>query len=516
MKRFYVLVIGFTQAFTMAAQQQQDNEAIKSLLSTFMTAIRTRDSVTMFSLFADVPVTWVGAWQPATLKARAANVNAPVYRVSDYKTWFRSVMADGYKEELFSNPVIVHDGTIGSVTFDYSFWANHEKGNWGKESWGLVKIDGKWKIVSVIFSMELERYRQQPAQYTDTKSKLHPGIEQYLQSFIDTADYRGVVLVAKGDSVLHHGAYGLFDTENKIPNQLKTQFLIGSLTKSFTAVAIMQLVEAGKIDLHAPLQQYIPGLLAKLAKGLTVHHLLKQQSGLPVFIEDITPVDIMDISPGELLAEINRSERHFEPGKKHEYSNINYNLLAMAIENVSGMTYAQYLQENIFTPLDMTSSGNERLINIPANRAIGYRTINGVKRRVQNVTAYALGTGDIFSTADDLLKWSNALHRGTLLSEKSKALLFDGGPEDWGYYGYGFRIQPYERAQSLLPAGTLIRHGGTMNGFVSNYHYYKEDDLTIILLSNFRNTPIRTLTYRIKEIALNAGQPARKKKYADE
>ncbi|MBL7758649.1 MAG: hypothetical protein JNL59_14675, partial [Chitinophagaceae bacterium] len=96
MKRFSVLVIGLTHAFTMAAQQQQDNEAIKSLLSTFMTAIKTRDSITMFSLFADVPVTWVGAWQPATLKARDANVKAPGYRVSDYKTWFRTVTADGY------------------------------------------------------------------------------------------------------------------------------------------------------------------------------------------------------------------------------------------------------------------------------------------------------------------------------------------------------------------------------------------------------------------------------------
>lgn len=518
MKRICALVIVITCALGTNAQRNpdQDNEQIRFLLDTFMTAIKTRDSNSMFSLFADVPVTWVGAWQPHTLKERRATGQMSDYWVSDYKRWFRSVMANGYKEELFSNPVIVQDGTIGSVTFDYSYWSNHKKRNWGKESWALVKIDGRWKIVSVIFSVELEQYRQQPIAQAGDRTILHPPIEKYLQSYIDTADFRGVVLVAQGDSILHHGAYGLFDTENKISNQLHSKFLIGSLTKSFTAVAIMQLVDAGKLDLFAPLQHYIPQLAPELARGLTCHHLLKQQSGVPVFIDDLTSIDVMDISSKELLHIINKAKRSFEPGLKHEYSNINYTLLAMVIENVSGMSYEQYLQQKIFTPLHMTQSGNERLINTPVDRSVGYRNINGVKRRVQNVVSYALGSGDIYATASDILKWSTALHYGNLLSEKSKAMLFDGGSEEWGYYGYGFRIQPYQQAADTSSAGTLIRHGGTMNGFISNYHFYKEDNLTVILLSNFRNTPIRTLTYRIKEIALNVDRPERKKKYKSE
>lgn len=518
MKKIYALVVVIALVMDVNAQRNpdRDNEQIVSLLDTFMAAIKTRDSNSMFSLFADVPVTWVGAWQPHTLKEKRATEKVADYWVADYKSWFRSVMANGYKEELFRNPVIVQDGTIGSVTFDYSYWSNHKKRNWGKESWGLVKIDGRWKIVSVIFSAELEHYRQQPIARADDRTVLHPSIEKYLQSYIDTADFRGVVLVARGDSILHHGAYGLFDTENRISNQLHSKFLIGSLTKSFTAVAIMQLVDAGRLDLFAPLQQYIPQLAPELARGLTIHHLLKQQSGLPVFIDDLTPIDVMDISSKELLDVINKAKRSFEPGLKYEYSNINYTLLAMVIENISGMSYEQYLQQKLFTPLHMAQSGNERLINAPADRAVGYRNINGVKRRVQNVVSYALGSGDIYATASDILKWSNALHYGSLLSEKSKAMLFDGGPEKWGYYGYGFRIQPYQQAADTASAGTLIRHGGTMNGFISNYHFYKEDNLTIILLSNFRNTPIRSLTYRIKEIALNVDRPERKKKYQAE
>jgi len=309
MKRIFALVIAVTSALGINAQRNPDldNEQIRSLLDTFMTAINTRDSNSMFSLFADVPVTWVGAWQPHTLKEKRATEKIADYWVSDYKRWFRSVMANGYKEELFRNPVIVQDGTIGSVTFDYSYWSNHKKRNWGKESWGLVKIDGRWKIVSVIFSVELEHYRQQPIAQAGDRTILHPPIEKYLQSYIDTADFRGVVLVAKGDSILHHGAYGLFDTENKISNQLHSKFLIGSLTKSFTAVAIMQLVDAGKLDLFAPLQQYIPQLAPELARGLTVHHLLKQQSGLPVFIDELTPINVMDIRSNELLDVINKA-----------------------------------------------------------------------------------------------------------------------------------------------------------------------------------------------------------------
>ena len=94
------------------------------------------------------------------------------------------------------------------------------------------------------------------------------------------------------------------------------------------------------------------------------------------------------------------------------------------------------------------------------------------------------------------------MHNGFLVSGESRRLLFDGGNKDWGYYGYGFRIQPYQRASGTKNAGTLIRHGGTMNGYISNYHYYKEDDLTVILLCNNRDIPIRRITDILKDLAL--------------
>jgi len=475
-----------------------------------MESIATKDSITMYSLFVDAPVTWVRVYQPITHQAKAeADSLADAYKVSDYKTWFRSISGNGVKSEFFSNPVIVEDGTIGSVTFDYSFWINGHKGNWGKESWGLVKINDKWKIASVIFSMENQKIREQPEEVSDKTEIKHTEIEKYIEASVESLHFQGVILVAKEDSIVHQSAYGMSDVENEIPNNLNTQFLIGSLTKSFVSIAIMQLAEVGLVDLTSLVIQYIPNLKPELAKGLTIHHLLKQQSGLAPSLDPLTNYEIMDITPAELLDIINTSKRSFKPGTKHEYSNINYTLLAMVIESVTKRKYQDYLNEKIFTPTGMNSTGMESLLNIPQNRAIGYRDINGIFRRVQNIVSYAMGSGDIYSTVTDLYKWSMALHENKLISEKTKSIAFDGGSKNWGYYGYGFRIQPYQRAIEIKEPGKLIRHGGTMNGFISNYHYYETDKITIIILSNYRNIPIRKMTYEIKEIVLGTFQQQR-------
>jgi CubicO group peptidase (beta-lactamase class C family) len=512
MKKHLVIILYFIVCNTCFAQSGgiENRQQIIDLLQTFMKSIENKDSITMYSLFADAPVTWVGVYQPLTQKARnEADASANGYKVSDYKTWFRSVAGNSRRSELFSNPVIVEDGTIGSVTFDYSFWTNEKKGNWGKESWGLIKVNDKWKIASVIFSIESEKIREQPEEISDKIEIKNEGIERYIKASVENNHFQGTILVAKGDSIVHMSAYGMYDVENKIPNTLGTQFLIGSLTKSFVAVGIMQLVEQGLVDLTAPLLQYIPNLKPELAHGLTVHHLLKQQSGLVPSLDPLTNYEIFDITPSELLEIINTSKRSFNPGTKHQYSNINYTLLAMVIENVTNRKYQDYLQEKTFTSVSMNSTGMERLLNIPPNRAMGYRDIKGTFRRAQNVVSYSMGSGDIYSTITDLYKWSKAVQGNKLVSQKTKNTIFDGGNKDWGYYGYGFRIQPYQSVTGSKDPGKLIRHGGTMNGFISNYHYYEKDELTVIILSNYRNIPIRKMTYEIKEIALGTYEQKR-------
>lgn len=273
-------------------------------------------------------------------------------------------------------------------------------------------------------------------------------IERKIENYIENDDYQGTVLVAKGGKILFKKAYGYADREEKIKNTTKTQFLIGSLTKSFVAVSVLQLVEDGLLDLNEPIRTYIPELKDDLGKNLTLHILLKHQSGLVPHLERIIAFEDRDVSSQEIIEIINTSSLSFTPTSEYQYSNLNYTLSAIAIEKVTGKSYAQVLQERTFKPLEMNHSGVERKHNKPKNRAKGYRkTTFGIKNE-ENVTSYALGTGDIFSTVEDLYKWDQALYNNTLLSEKSISLLFDGENSEFGNYSYGFRITEYQRKKT--------------------------------------------------------------------
>ncbi|MBK6266946.1 hypothetical protein JKA74_18020 [Marivirga sp. S37H4] len=128
-----------------------------------MSSLKTKDSISLYNLFYDGNVTWVGVYKDKTQQKRLErDPNSLNYKIADYKTWFRSTTKGTVKEEKSHNVNIDTDGNIASVTFDFSFWAGGKKGLWGKESWGLVKINGEWKITSVIFSMEQENIFPEP------------------------------------------------------------------------------------------------------------------------------------------------------------------------------------------------------------------------------------------------------------------------------------------------------------------------------------------------------------------
>lgn len=327
-------------------------------------------------------------------------------------------------------------------------------------------------------------------------------IDRHIRRYIQNDGFQGTVLVTQKGNILLSEAYGYADRENKIKNTVKTQFQIGSLTKSFVAVTAMKLVEEGLLDLNVPIKKYIPDLKDELANGVTLHHLLKNQSGLIQSFDNLTNFENKDITPKELLEIINKSKRDFPAGEKFQYSNLGFTLCAIAMENVTGKPYAQILHEKIFKPLKMNDSGVERLSNYPKGRAKGYQKREKETKNVENVVSYALGAGDIYSTTEDLLKWSKALYSNNLISEQSRKIIFDGGTKDFGYYGYGFRIQEYQRSLDSKTNGILTRHGGTMNGFMSNFHQYLDDDITIIILGNIRPFPIRKMTFEIKELVL--------------
>jgi len=371
------------------------------------------------------------------------------------------------------------------------------------ENMKFLKYKSSFAILAagVLFAITFSSANSDGVLTTNAKS-VSEKINAQITKYVTDENFQGTVLVARKGQIIYQAAYGLSDREKKLKNTLETKFLVGSLTKSFTAVTVMQLVEDGLLDLNAPIKKYIPTLKNELAKDLTLHLLLKQQSGLPPSFDPLTEFENRDVSSKELLEIINRTTLSFAPGTKYEYSNLNYTLCAIAIENATGKSYGQVLQERTFKPLGMKNSGVERLSQMPANRAKGYSKNDSRIENDENVVSYALGSGDIYSTVEDLLKWDKALYGNKFLSEKSKKQLFAGGSEEFGYYGYGFRIQEYQRGLENKNTGVLARHGGTMDGFMSNFHRYLDDELTVIILGNIRPFSIREMTFEIKEIAL--------------
>lgn len=321
-------------------------------------------------------------------------------------------------------------------------------------------------------------------------------VDQYFQA----KKFNGVVLVAKKGEILYQNEFGYASLEEKIRNSANTKFLIGSTTKSFTAIAVLQCVERNLLNLHAPISTYIPELNEQLGQ-LTLHQLMKNSSGLPVHLNRITELEYRDISSEELIELYRNIDLSFPPGTQYDYSNLNYQLCALVLERVSGLGYIDYMNQFIFKPLGMDHSGIQRTNDQIDHRATGYVIEGGtLLPATKNHLAYAMGGGDMYATALDLLKWDQGLYAEKILGQKSIDLLFDGQPSEFGGYGYGFKIKEYTRGANKI--GKLVRHGGSMYGFVCNIHRYLDDQVTIILLGNIRPYPVMEITTAIEKILL--------------
>jgi CubicO group peptidase (beta-lactamase class C family) len=330
-------------------------------------------------------------------------------------------------------------------------------------------------------------------------------IQNILKEYQDKNQFNGTVLVAQEGNIIYQGAFGYANFEKRIKNTIDTKFLIGSATKSFTAIAIMQVEERGLVDLHTPIGNYIPELNEELGR-LSLHHLMKNTSGLPVHLNRITELQYRDISSGELIELYNTISLSFSPGSQFEYSNLNYQLCALVLEHVTGKPYKEYIERHIFQPLKMYNSGIERTHEIAMDKALGY-TVNEDKyiKAEDNYMSYAMGGGDIYTTALDILRWDKALYSNHLVKDLSKQLLFDGKPDEFGSYGYGFKVKPYSRSSEDKKQGKLVRHGGSMYGYICNIHRYLDDKVLIVILGNIRPYPTMEITVTIEEVLRKTG-----------
>ena len=319
-------------------------------------------------------------------------------------------------------------------------------------------------------------------------------IDKLMQLYHDYDKFNGTVLVAECGEIIFKKGYGLANMEWNIANEPDTKFRIASITKQFTSMLIMQLVEEGKIKLDGKITDYLPGYRKDTGEQVTVHHLLTHTSGilshtsLPDFFEDVNrgnyPVD-------EFIEKFCSGDLEFEAGSKFSYSNSGYFLLGGIIEKVTGKTYEECLKERIFDPLNMKNSGYDHNESIILNRASGYIKPFGKYENAGYIdmsipyAAYAM-----YSTVEDLYLWDRALYTEKLLSKKYKDLMFKpyiSWVEKGGSYAYGWIIKKMALADSKDSLVTVSHQGG-ISGFSTLINRLVDDKHLIVLLSNNRPT----------------------------
>jgi CubicO group peptidase (beta-lactamase class C family) len=296
--------------------------------------------------------------------------------------------------------------------------------------------------------------------------------------------YSGSLLVAKDGEVLIANGYGLADRENGVPVTPETVFDIGSITKQFTAAAILKLEMEGRLSVTDPVSRWFPNVPAD-KRSMTLHHLLTHSSGLRGGFGGDYQVAERDSLAGVIL----NSELQWAPGTRYDYSNAGYSLLGMVVEKASGMGYEQYLREKLWTPAGMTRTGYTGPRWRPGELAVGYGR-GGRRDGTSTEQRWApdgpwwnlRANGGILSNVRDLFRWHQALQGDAVLSAQAKAKMWTPHvPEDEegsSHYGYGWAIGPTTRGTKL------IAHNGGNGIFFADFRRYVDEGVVILVMSN--------------------------------
>jgi CubicO group peptidase (beta-lactamase class C family) len=308
-------------------------------------------------------------------------------------------------------------------------------------------------------------------------------VDAYVRAQMERLHVPGLSLaVVKDGAVVYENAYGLANVELNVPVTADTVFQIQSITKTFTAGAVMMLVEEGKVGLDDPVGKYLDGT-PESWKPVTIRHLLSHTSGIKDFINDPTASLRLDVSEQEVLEATAPRELNFKPGERYLYCNTGYHLLAMVIRKVTGQSYGDFLAARIFKPLGMDHTRVQDLSEVISGRAAGYNWDDGKLTNGEYVAQpiLAYGGGGVLSTARDMARWDAALRGESILKQATlkqmwtPATLNDGTKST---YGLGW-------ATGSVSGHRYVAHsGGHVTGFQTFMRRYVDDGLTVIVLTN--------------------------------
>jgi CubicO group peptidase (beta-lactamase class C family) len=304
-------------------------------------------------------------------------------------------------------------------------------------------------------------------------------LNEYLNSANAAYRFNGVALVIRRNEVILNKGFGFSDMASRSPNTPDTRFPLLSITKTFTATIILKLQEEKKLSVNDDLSKYLPDY--PNASRITIHQLLTHSSGIHNFTDDVSEKDSAIINhpvPKERVVNQFRDKAlEFDPGKRFSYNNSGYFLLGLIIEKITGQTYESAVREYIFTPLSMSQSGFDFNGLQSAIKAQGYQFWNkaGVVPYHFYDSTFGYSTGAIYSTTNDMLKWARGVAAKEILTSSTWELAFK--PRIQGY-GYGWQTGQFF-------GRSYVKHSGGYPGYMSEFIYYPNENLTIVLLNNF-------------------------------
>lgn len=368
-------------------------------------------------------------------------------------------------------------------------------------------MPGKFSIVLLFITFSIATVAQ-PLSKAD--KQLLASFDTLLMNAFKPNEPGATAIISRKGQVIYKKAFGMADMELNVPMQADMIFRIGSISKQFTGVAILQLVEKGKLSLQDDIKKFIPDYPTH-GYTITVEHLLTHTSGIKSYT-GMTEFESMmrkDMKPLELIDVFKNQPMEFAPGLKWNYNNSGYVLLGYIIEKISGKSYEQYVQENLFAPAGMTRSGYGNDNRIILNRAKGYQQgKDGFENAKYLSMTLPYAAGSLISTVEDLWKWNQALHSYKLVSKESLQKAFtdyklsDGKPTRYGY-GWSF---------SDVQGSASIEHGGGINGFVTDGIYLPAEDIFVAVFANCDCRSLENLAPKMA--ALTLGKPYDQKEIA--
>jgi CubicO group peptidase (beta-lactamase class C family) len=318
-------------------------------------------------------------------------------------------------------------------------------------------------------------------------------MEQIIQSYVSSKQFMGSALVARDGVVQLSKGYGSANLEWDIPNTSTTKFRLGSLTKQFTAASILLLEERGKLSVNDPVKKYMPDAPAIWDK-VTIFHLLTHTSGIPSFTSfpDYGPTQAVPTTPERLVARFRDRPLEFQPGEKWNYSNSGYVLLGYLIEKITGDSYARFVRENIFQPLEMQDSGYDSNSAIIRRRASGYSPgLSGPQNAGFVDMSIPHAAGALYSTTEDLMRWEQGLYGGKLLTPASLVKMTTPFKED---YAFGLSVHTVNDHK-------VIEHNGGIEGFNATLAYYPDAKLVVVVLGNLNGDAPEEIGKKVAAVA---------------